>query len=185
MQIAMDLGTETMSEKKPAGKTLNNKETEAPIESLLKELAEDKYKYDLRFWPDNKITLEAIKKIAADQVAVMFHRIDYVIRKITELGGSSEQIHQVMLENYRARIKELSQHWWKELNDFYRKTLQQETSNSNLEELIIWGKHASESYAAYKMFCKYIDEEPQPEPGFIKQARQAYMKLKGGTDEHC
>lgn len=150
------------------------------IKLLLKELAEDEYKYDLRFWPDNKISLESIKKIADGQLDVIFHRIEYVIRKIIKSGGSPEQIYQVMLQNCKTKIKELSEHWWQELNNHYKKILHQEISKKNIEQITTWGRHASQCYRDYKMFCAYIGEKPQPEPKFIAGARQAYLKLKGG-----
>jgi len=148
------------------------------IESLFKELAEDKYKYDLRFWPDNKISLESIKKIADKELDVMCHRIDYVIKKIIKSGGSPEQIYEVMVENKEEKIKQLLEHCWQELNDFYKTILQSRILSKKLNEIAEWGRHTSQCYQEYKMFCEHIGQTPQPEPRFIEQGRQMYLKLK-------
>jgi hypothetical protein len=173
-----------LTEKKPESAKVKppeirktEEETES-IQNLYKELFTDPYKYDLRFWPENKITLEAIKLMAEGKLDLFFHRITYVIREAVKSGSSPEEIYSLMMQNFQRKVGELARHWWNELNTYYKKTVTEKISSNDFEGLATWGKHSVDSYKDYCMFCKAIQQTPQPEPSFIQEARQVYRRLK-------
>lgn len=181
-----------VKEKKPETRQLKPpeirkiEEEKESLEQLYKELSTDRYKYDLRFWPDNKISLEAIKAIAEGRLEAFFHRIDYVIREAIKAGATPEQIHSLMMQNLKQKTGELARGWWDELNTSYKKTVTEKINSGDVEGILQWGKHSVQSYKDYLMFSKAAGQVPQPEPGFIQEARQAYLRLKQerGQEKH-
>ena len=89
-----------------------------------------------------------------------------------------EQIYSVMQSNQKKNIKMLADYWWRELNAFYKDALENAVKSRDIQKIAETGKRINGCYAEYKMYCEYINEKPNPEPEFIRRAREAYVEIK-------
>ena len=149
--------------------------------SLLKELSTDAYKYDIRFWPNNKITEDAIRDCVKGRIkdsiryeCMGVHRIDYVLKTLYKLGVPISVLYSVMLDNYKKKIKELADDWWRELNSFYRKCVEDNIINRDFSRLKYEIHCSKDSYSSYAMFMRYIEKKPLPIPQFIITAKNRF-----------
>jgi hypothetical protein len=118
---------------------------------LIKELAESDDTYDIRFWPDKRISKETINLVASEQSAKNFNlgRTEYLIKEIVKRGGTIDSISAALIPKVKEKCKEKAEHWWKEQNTFYKERIDEALKSKDIAEIDKWLGYAIRHYSEY------------------------------------